>query len=260
MRMAVPGRRTIVRKQADTGIDIVTDGEMSRPGFFTYVRERLTGFEATARRESCSQPQVAAFPEYYAEYFKQAHDRGRDCPGRAAGLHGSRQLRRAQAFAATRHRQPQGRIAGVKHEAVFMPAVAPSGVGRNEHYRTDEEYFHAVGDALRTEYQAIVDAGFLLQVDDPFLSDIFCDPELDAEQRRTAQPTICVEAINHSLRGIPAEKVRFHTCYGINEGPRIHEAPTRRTWSATCSRSTPAPTRSKRPTRATSTTIISGRP
>src|SRR2546427_12913971 len=93
----------------------------------------------------------------------------------------------------------------VKHHAVFMPSVAPSGVGSNEYYRTEEEFFHAVGAALRTEYQAIVEAGFLLQIDDPFLTDIFADPALDARQRR-ARAAMYVEAINGSLRGIPAEK------------------------------------------------------
>jgi 5-methyltetrahydropteroyltriglutamate--homocysteine methyltransferase len=80
-----------------------------------------------------------------------------------------------------------------------------------------------VGSALRTEYQAIIDAGFLLQVDDPFLSENFSDPALDPAGQRT-RASIYVEAVNESLRGIPPERVRFHTCYGINEGPRIHEA------------------------------------
>jgi 5-methyltetrahydropteroyltriglutamate--homocysteine methyltransferase len=113
--------------------------------------------------------------------------------------------------------------ANVGHHGVFMPSVAPSGVGTNVYYHTDEEFFHAVGAALRTEYQAIVDAGFLLQIDDPFLSENFADPRLDPAQRR-AMATIYVEALNESLRGIPPERVRLHTCYGINEGPRIHEA------------------------------------
>ena len=100
---------------------------------------------------------------------------------------------------------------------------SPSGVGQNEYYPTEEEYFHAAGAALRVEYQAIVDAGFVLQIDDPFLTDIFGDPSLDAAQRNR-KAEIYVESINESLRGIPPEKIRFHTCYGINHGPRIHEA------------------------------------
>ena len=84
-----------------------------------------------------------------------------------------------------------------------MPAVAPSGVGSNEHYNTDEAFFLAVGAALHTEYQAIVDAGLILQIDDPFLSDLFGDPALDAAQRH-ARAEMYVEAINASLRGHPA--------------------------------------------------------
>jgi 5-methyltetrahydropteroyltriglutamate--homocysteine methyltransferase len=107
----------------------------------------------------------------------------------------------------------------------FMPAVAPTGVGRNEYYRSEEEYLSAVGDALREEYRAIVDAGLVLQVDDPWLTEVHSqDPNLSpAERRKIAE--VSVEALNHAIRGIPAEKIRFHTCYGINEGPRIHDAP-----------------------------------
>jgi 5-methyltetrahydropteroyltriglutamate--homocysteine methyltransferase len=96
-------------------------------------------------------------------------------------------------------------------------------VGTNEHYRSEEEFFHAVGAALRIEYKAIVDAGLLLQVDDPFLCDVFGDSALGASQQRS-RAEMYVEAVNEALRGIPPEKVRYHTCYGINEGPRIHEA------------------------------------
>ena len=114
-------------------------------------------------------------------------------------------------------------LASVAHVAAFMPAVAPSGVGENEYYNTDEAFFHAVGAALHTEYQAIVDAGFILQIDDPFLSDLFGDPSFDAAQR-AARAEIYVAALNASLQGIPRERIRYHTCYGINHGPRIHEA------------------------------------
>jgi len=117
-------------------------------------------------------------------------------------------------------------LAGLAPADVFMPAVAPSGVGANEYYRTDEEYMHAVAGAMHTEYRAIVDAGFLLQIDDPFLTDLYSGSPLSATEReRTAE--MYVEAVNHGLRGIPAERVRFHTCYGINEGPRVHDAPLR---------------------------------
>ena len=113
--------------------------------------------------------------------------------------------------------------AGVANDHVFLPATAPSGVGQNEYYQSDEGYFHALAAEMSKEYRAIADAGILVQIDDPFLPDIFSEPDLDdAQKRRRAQ--IYVEAINTALQGISAERVRFHTCYGINEGPRIHEA------------------------------------
>ena len=106
---------------------------------------------------------------------------------------------------------------------VFLPATAPSGVGINEYYKTEEEYFHAVAVELNKEYKAIVAAGILMQFDDPFLPDIFVEPDLDeAQMKRRAE--MYVEAANVALKGIPPEMIRFHTCYGINEGPRLYEA------------------------------------
>jgi len=212
-----------VRRQSECGIDIVTDGEQSKPGFFLYVNERLEGFEARpGLRRKFFPAEVSAFPEYYAQYFKQAMLGGTVAPVVPMVCTGPVKYRGKEALERD-IKNLKAATAGMKPGGVFMPAVAPSGVGSNEYYRSEEEYFHAVGAALRTEYLAIVDAGFLLQVDDPFLSDIFVDPDYDAKQRR-ARAAMYVEAINESLRGIPPEKVRFHTCYGINEGPRIHEA------------------------------------
>jgi 5-methyltetrahydropteroyltriglutamate--homocysteine methyltransferase len=209
-----------VRKQVETGIDVVSDGEQSKAGFFMYVAERLEGFEARPGMKRKFFPaEVAAFPEYYEKYFGQAMLGGTVAPvvpmvcTGPVRYCGEKVLRRDL---------ENLRLAAKGREA-FMPSIAPSGVGSNEHYKTEEEYFHAVGAALRAEYQAIVDAGFLLQVDDPFLSELFADPDYDAKGKRR-RAAMYVEAVNESLRGIPEEKVRFHTCYGINEGPRIHEA------------------------------------
>ncbi len=212
-----------VRRQSGCGIDIVTDGEMSKPGFFTYVRERLAGFEARpGMKRTLFAAEVAAFPEYYEEYFKQAMLGGAVAPIVATVCTGPLAYRGQEALKRDIDNLKSA-VKEVKHEAVFMPATAPSGVGTNEYYRTEEEYFEALGEALRVEYRAIVDAGFLLQIDDPRLSEIFADPALDADKRRR-QADLYVESVNHALRGIAPEKVRYHTCYGINEGPRIHEA------------------------------------
>ena len=214
----------IVRKQVKSGIDIPSDGEQGKPGFFTYVSERLTGF---APKPDVSftlfAAEVAAFPEYYKQYFSQAMLGGSIAPLVPLVCTGPVSYQGQEAVRRDIDNL-KAAIEGVKPEDVFMPAIAPSGVGRNEYYRTEEEYLHAVAEAMHTEYQAIVDAGFLVQIDDPFLTDVYSDPSLSAtERRKTAE--MYVAALNHGLRGIPAEKVRFHTCYGINEGPRVHDAP-----------------------------------
>src|SRR5262249_26394448 len=89
--------------------------------------------------------------------------------------------------------------------------------------KSEEEYFHPLAAERNKEYRAIIAAGILLQVDDPFLPDIFVEPGLDEKQMQR-RAGIYVEATNAALSGVPAERVRFHTCYGINEGPRLHES------------------------------------
>ncbi len=214
-----------VRKQVACGIDFVTDGEFSKPGFFTYIQERLEGFEPRPNQKLVMfQQEVAAFPEYYAQYFKEAMMGGAIVPIVPVVCTGPVRYRGEQALQTDiANVKAAAKAAGVADDRVFLPATAPSGVGINEYYKTEEEYFHAVAAALSHEYKAIAAAGILLQVDDPFLPDIFFEPGLDdAQKKRRAE--IYVEAVNAALDGIPAERVRFHTCYGINEGPRIYEA------------------------------------
>ena len=214
-----------VRRQVECGIDIVTDGEFSKPGFFTYIQERLEGFEARPNQKlMLFQQEVAAFPEYYAQYFKEAMMGGTIVPIVPVICVGPVRYRGELALQKDiNNLKAAATAAGVPHDHVFMPATAPSGVGINEYYETEEEYFHALAAELNNEYKAVVAAGFLIQVDDPFLPDIFFEPGLtDAQKKRRAE--IYLEASNAALTGIPAERVRFHTCYGINEGPRLYEA------------------------------------
>jgi 5-methyltetrahydropteroyltriglutamate--homocysteine methyltransferase len=217
------GVADIVRLQRDNGIDIVSDGETSKPGFFTYVSERLAGFEPRPGKGAQPFPaEVNAFPEYYAEYFKRAMFGGTLAPVAPMFCIGPVTYRGQSALRRDLDNL-KAALGDQPASAAFVPAVAPAGVGTNDYYKSNEEYLHAVGAALRTEYQAIIDAGFLLQVDDPFLADVFVDPALDADQI-ARKANLHVEVINAALAGIPAEKVRLHVCYGINEGPRIHEA------------------------------------
>ena len=214
-----------VRKQVNCGIDFVTDGEFSKPGFFTYIQQRLEGFEARPNQKLILfQQEVAAFPEYYAEYFKQAMMGGTLIPITPVVCVGPVKYRGEKLLQTDIDNvKAAAKAAGVPEKHAFLPATAPSGVGINEYYKSDEEYFHALAAELNKEYRAIVAAGLLVQVDDPFLPDIFFEPGLDdAQKKRRAQ--IYVEATNRALDGIPADMVRFHTCYGINEGPRLYEA------------------------------------
>jgi 5-methyltetrahydropteroyltriglutamate--homocysteine methyltransferase len=214
-----------VRKQVDCGIDFVTDGEFSKPGFFTYVQERLEGFEARPNQKLILfQKEVSSFPEYYAEYFKQAMMGGTIVPITPVVCVGPVKYRGERLLQIDiENLKAAAKAAGVPEKKAFLPATAPSGVGINEYYKTDEEYFHALAAELNKEYRAIVDADLLVQIDDPFLPDIFFEPGLDdAQKKRRAQ--MYVDATNLALSGIPADMVRFHTCYGINEGPRLYEA------------------------------------
>ncbi len=214
-----------VRRQVASGIEIVTDGEFSKPGFFTSLRERFDGFESRPNQKlTIFQKEVAAFPEYYAQYFKEAMLGGTILPLVPVVCTGPVKYKgEARLQTDIANVKAAAKAAGVPDHHVFLPATAPSGVGLNEYYKSDEEYFHALAAELNKEYRAIVAAGILLQVDDPFLPDIFVEPGLDDKQmRRRAE--IYVEATNAALSGIAAERVRFHTCYGINEGPRLYEA------------------------------------
>jgi 5-methyltetrahydropteroyltriglutamate--homocysteine methyltransferase len=211
-----------VRQQVGCGIDIVSDGEQSKPGFFTYVRERLAGFEPRpGKKVAFFDAERQAFPEYYEDYFKRAMTGGSIAPVVPMVCTGPVSYKGQDALRRDIENL-KAAVAAAGAKTAFMPSVAPSGVGSNEHYKSDEEFFFAVADAMRQEYKAIVDAGLYLQIDDPFMTDNFQDPALDDRQRRRFAE-LHVESINHALRGIPAEKVRFHTCYGINEGPRVHD-------------------------------------
>jgi 5-methyltetrahydropteroyltriglutamate--homocysteine methyltransferase len=198
-----------VRKQADTGIDIVCDGEQSKPGFFTYVRERLDGFEARPQqRRTTFAAEVAAFPEYYEQYFRTAMLGGSVAP--AVPLVCTGPIRyRGDAALQRDIENLKAALADVPHHAAFMPAVAPSGVGENEHYNTDEAFFLAVGEALHAEYRAIVDAGLILQIDDPFLSDLYGAASCAGgdlcrrDQCEPARHTGGTRALSHMLRHQP---------------------------------------------------------
>ena len=214
----------VVSKQVESGIDIVTDGEQSKLGFSAYVSERLAGYEARPGAIDSAEfsQEVAAFPEYYERYFGEAMHGGAVAEINPVACIGPVSYKGIDALNKDIENL-KAAVAGVDKVDVFMPAVAPGGVGGNEYYPTEEEYLQAVGEAMRTEYKAIVDAGFIVQIDDPWMTVVRGDGSLSLADR-LRKIELSVEVLNHSLRGIPPEQVRLHTCYGINEGPRIHDA------------------------------------
>jgi 5-methyltetrahydropteroyltriglutamate--homocysteine methyltransferase len=221
-----------VNQQVAHGVDVVTDGEQGKTGFFAYIGERMTGFEPRpGARGAAWSAEVSAFPEYYADYFRRAMEGGSVVTMEPLVCVGPVTYR-GQAAITRDIANLRAALAGRPDADAFLPATAPSGLGimtasadtANEHYPSYADYLFAVADALAEEYRAIVDAGFLLQVDDPALTDVLGDVTLSpGEKHEWAE--LFVEATNRALRGIPADRVRFHTCYGINEGPRIHDVP-----------------------------------
>ncbi len=216
----------IVSSQATAGIDIVCDGEQGKSSFLTYIAERLDGFSPCEHQGEdlwIDSRETLAFPEFY-----DAHRKAREgliaqpvklqCTGPVQYV-GHEILKREIAnlkSAAEKH--------GVAE--AFMTAVSPSdveGQQSNAFYASDEAYLFAIADAMHHEYKAIVDSGLILQIDDPRLLTYYISrPDLTVDDcRKWAE--LRVEALNHALKGLPEGRVRFHTCYGINIGPRVHE-------------------------------------
>ena len=223
----------VVRKQVEAGIDIVTDGEQGKAGFFGYVIERFNGFERKPAAPGSIRPRAASreylsFPDYYAWSEHIAEPFGGRSGGRGLGVDTCTGPVSYRGHAAVKEDIANLKAAtkGLAYEDIFVPAIAASYITAtysNEYYRTHKEYEQAVSDAMREEYKAIVDVGFILQIDDPrLISYYMMNPDSSvADCRKWAAER--VEVINDSLRGIPPEKVRFHTCYSIDVGPRIHE-------------------------------------
>jgi 5-methyltetrahydropteroyltriglutamate--homocysteine methyltransferase len=212
----------VVKQQAELGIDVVDDGEYGKPSFVSYINERLGGYEvdtvAGPRNQWASSREGLSFPEFYAQTHAASRHTHMVCSGPITYKGHGRLKRDIDNLKAA--------VKGVPVEDVFMPAISPSNIEdwqRNAYYKTREEYVFAIAEAMREEYRAIVDAGLLLQIDDPRLVTYYIiHPEASiADCRKWAE--VRIAALNHALRDIPEEKIRFHTCYGINMGPRIHD-------------------------------------
>ncbi|HTN73090.1 MAG TPA: cobalamin-independent methionine synthase II family protein [Methylomirabilota bacterium] len=222
----------VVRLQVESGVDIVNDGELSKSSWSSYVNERLGGFAESAFQGQGSLVRgrdKKAFQEFYDEY-------DRIQPFRT--VNGSRWTDvTCTAPVSYKEQTPvqmdienlKAAYAGVEAEEAFITAVAPGSIITrriNKYYPTEEAFLFAIAEAMRIEYKAIVDAGFLLQIDDPQLVTRYDmeDPPLTAEEyRKSAAPR--VEALNHALADIPQERVRYHICWGGWHGPHTTDLP-----------------------------------
>ncbi|MEK7216896.1 MAG: epoxyalkane--coenzyme M transferase, partial [Chloroflexota bacterium] len=218
-----------VRRQAAICIDIPNDGEYSKTSFSDYVSDRLGGLQPTANPyvSPISGRDMKEYPEYFG---------GSTIPGvpRAAGIRRVifecvEPLRYiGQAALQTDLDNLKAALHGTAVQEAYLPAVAPGSIEhwlKNGHYPNEEAFLYGIADAMHEEYQAIVGAGFILQIDDPDLADgwqVHPDHTL-AEYRKEAQ--LRTEVLNHALRGLPEDRVRMHMCWGSYHGPHKYDLP-----------------------------------
>jgi 5-methyltetrahydropteroyltriglutamate--homocysteine methyltransferase len=214
-----------VRKQAEVGLDVVSDGEFGKSNWASYILDRVGGFEL---RPAPAGTQVynrfGREREEFADFYSQNTvgewtPQVMVCSGPIT-YDNTQVLRDIDNF--------KNALKSVEVEEAFMPVVAPASFLReahNEYYPTEEAYVFAIADALRQEYRAILDAGFVLQVDDAVLATMWAVMESEglAAYRRWAE--LRIEALNHALHGIPEDRVRYHLCWGSWPGPHVTDIP-----------------------------------
>jgi 5-methyltetrahydropteroyltriglutamate--homocysteine methyltransferase len=225
----------VIRKQAEAGVDVISDGELGKIGFsLAYYSKRMTGLSSRPVREGESAMMSGHTGERieFAEFYESLNfggvrgfgPRERTVVSGPLKYIGHNEVKRdVELFKETLAQS------GVKPEETFMCVLAPGWLEHffyNEYYKTDEEYLFALAEAIGEEYKAVVDAGFVLQLDDPGLPDtydmIVPNPSIE-DYRKFAQ--LRIEAQNHALRGIPEDRVRYHICWGSWHGPHTHDLP-----------------------------------
>jgi len=212
----------VVKKQAEAGIDLVNDGEMSKPSYATYIKDRLNGFSGT------SQPLVyqdlVAFPDLARRVFGDPGRARRKTPGCNAPV----SLRDPTAAVAD-VANLKAALTPVTVEGAFISAASPGVISlffHNGHYPSHEAYLFAIAEAMRAEYESVAKAGFVLQLDCPDLAmgRHIQYAHLGIEDFRK-QARLHIEALNHAIADIPAEQVRLHLCWGNYEGPHHCDVP-----------------------------------
>ena len=212
----------VVAKQIDIGLDVINDGEMSKPSYSTYVKDRLSGFEGKGRRPTGGTQEAIDFPGFVrAVDPSQSRLRFPTCTGPVAVK---------DPDAVTRDIDMLRAACTVQEKELFLSSVSPGQIARfmpNAYYPTHEAYIFALAEAMQSEYEAIVAAGFVLQVDCPDLASGRTNSEFASlpfeEWKKIAQ--MHVDALNFALRRIPPESVRLHLCWGNYAGPHQRDVP-----------------------------------
>jgi 5-methyltetrahydropteroyltriglutamate--homocysteine methyltransferase len=226
----------VVKKQAEVGIDIVSDGEYGKTiSWSRYILDRLSGFEERHDQTPGFRSVVAGkdrrdFAEFYAEYEGTYGFVGMGKAFKTGSWFITGPIKyTGQALIQRDIADVKQAIGDTKVVDAFLPLVAPASVvpqRTDEFYKSEEEALFAIADALREEYRAVVDAGLIAQIDDAFLAsvyDVMVPPKTLAEYRKWAE--VRVEALNHALKGIPRERTRYHLCWGSWNGPHTNDVP-----------------------------------
>jgi 5-methyltetrahydropteroyltriglutamate--homocysteine methyltransferase len=243
---------SVVRKQVETGIDVIDDGEMGKATWITYLYERTSGLESRQLQGDFSAIMPASrdrqnFPGAYRELDlvdrdatirirkESGGDAGDDAPGGGGAAiwvcTGPMTYDRAAIDRDLTNFKVALEASGKDISETFMPVVAPASAYwlANEYYKTDEEFVYAIADVLHEEYKAIIESGAFLQVDDAVLmheADTMLSRGQSWEDYR-AWARVRVEALNHALRGLPQDRIRYHICFGSWHGPHAYDPPLR---------------------------------
>ena len=212
----------VIKFQGESGVDIPSDGEMAKISYATYIRHRLTGFEGDSSRPT---PQdLDDFPEYRDKLVKEGHSATYKRPM----CKGPIKVKSMEPVKGDISRMKEGLAKNGVAEG-FMNAVSPGTVAvfqPNEYYSTHEKYMEALADAMREEYEMIVASGLLLQLDCPDLAmGRHTRFKTLTEDEFLRHAEVQVEALNHALANVPADRVRLHICWGNYEGPHHHDIP-----------------------------------
>ncbi len=219
VRAAIADR---VKRQVEAGVDIVNDGEMSKPSYATYVKDRLAGFGGTGN--SFVFQDLVAYPKSAERVFGDPGRKTRRTPA-CNGPISVRDMRSPKVD--VENLNASAAEAGAKH--VFSSAASPGVISlffRNDHYKTHEEYLYAIADAMAYEYETIANAGMILQLDCPDLAMgrhvQYADLSLEEFRKKMR---LHIEALNHAVRNIPADRLRMHMCWGNYPGPHHCDVP-----------------------------------